>query len=197
MASSARSFPEERLLLQEITHRINNEFAAVIEIVSLTAARSSHDEVKLALAGVLELLHNYARVHRVLRVPTSSARIDASAYLRELCQSVSRCRLRYKNIELILLDQPLQIASDRCWLLGMIISELITNAFDHAFDRRGGKIQIETVSFGEFVECRVSDNGSAVEPIKVGSGLRIVDALMKTLGGTLDFHCGNKAPRLF
>ena len=192
MGSSARSFPEERLLLREITHRINNEFSAIIQTVSLTAARSSHDEVKLALAGILELLYNYARVHRALQVPPSRGRIDGSAYLRDLCHSISRSKLKYKNIDLILMDQPLQLASDRCWALGMIIAELVTNAFDHAFVQRGGMIRVETRSCEDFVECQVSDNGSACAPITTGNGLKIVQSLVDTLGGTFKFQCGEQ-----
>jgi hypothetical protein len=41
--------PEERLLLDELNHRINNEFTSLIGIVSLAAAASANDEVKRAL----------------------------------------------------------------------------------------------------------------------------------------------------
>jgi two-component sensor histidine kinase len=50
------------LLLREITHRVCNEFASAIQVVSLTAAKSPDGNVKAALAGVMEQLHNYARV---------------------------------------------------------------------------------------------------------------------------------------
>ena len=49
--------PQEHVLLHELNHRINNEFAAAISVVSLAAARSGNDEVKAALSGVAELLH--------------------------------------------------------------------------------------------------------------------------------------------
>jgi two-component sensor histidine kinase len=54
----------ERMLLHELNHRINNEFAAAISTVSLAARRSNIDEVKAVLSGVVELLHGYADVHR-------------------------------------------------------------------------------------------------------------------------------------
>ena len=44
--------PHERVLLHELNHRINNEFAAAISAVSVAAARSSHRAVKAALSGV-------------------------------------------------------------------------------------------------------------------------------------------------
>ena len=61
--ATEQSFPEERLLINELTHRINNEFASAISLVSLAAVRSSNREVKVALTSVVELLHHYADVH--------------------------------------------------------------------------------------------------------------------------------------
>ena len=90
MASSTYSTSAERLLLREISHRVNNEFASAIQVVSVAAARSGDRNVKAALTGVMEQLHNYARVHHALQMPASNDDIDASAYLRELCRSISR-----------------------------------------------------------------------------------------------------------
>jgi two-component sensor histidine kinase len=143
---------EERLLLKEITHRINNEFASVIQVVSSKAAKSSDNNVKAALSGVIEQLHNYARVHHALQMPANNDRIDASKYLRDLCQSISRSKLEDLNIELLLIEHPFQMSSERCWVMGMIVNELVTNALRHAFGHQsGGRIQIECRTFGSFV----------------------------------------------
>jgi two-component sensor histidine kinase len=66
--ATEQSFPEERLLINELTHRINNEFASAISLVSLAAVRSSNREVKVALTSVVELLHHYADVYRALQI---------------------------------------------------------------------------------------------------------------------------------
>jgi len=80
----------------------------------------------------MEQLHNYARVHHALQMPASNDDIDASAYLRELCRSISRSKLEHRNIELVLVECAFRMSSDRCWLMGMIVAELITNAVRHA-----------------------------------------------------------------
>jgi len=176
MASSKVSSTD--VLLREFTHRVKNEFASAIQVVSFAAEKSRDRNVKAALEGVMEKLHDYASVHRALQMPSGNDCIDASAYLRDLCGSISRSKLENKNIELVLVDRPFRMSSERCWLLGMIIAELITNAARHAFDSNGGTIRIECRPSGEFVECRVSDNGSASMPnVRPGSGLRIIDAL--------------------
>src|SRR5882762_7962904 len=70
------AFPEERVLLPELNHRINNEFASAINVVSLAAARSGNEAVRAALTGVTELLHRYAEVHRALQMPQRDSRMD-------------------------------------------------------------------------------------------------------------------------
>ena len=134
--ATEQSFPEERLLINELTHRINNEFASAISLVSLAAVRSSNREVKVALTSVVELLHHYADVYRALQMPEHRTRIDVAAYLEQLCLSISRSKLDYVKINLLLAAVPLSMQSDRCWRLGMIVYELITNAARHAGWRR-------------------------------------------------------------
>ena len=188
--SPTRPSSEERLLLREMTHRVNNEFASAIQVVSSMAARSPDSSVKAALASVMEQLHNYARVHHALQMPANNDRIDTAEYLRGLCRSISRSKLECRNIELLLVEDPFQMSAERCWMMGMIIAELIENAARHAFDQQtDGTIQIECRTSGSFVECRVSDNGStASAEVRPGNGLTIMKALAQELEGTFQFN---------
>ena len=120
------SFGDEGVLLHELNHRINNEFAAAISAVSVAAARSSDRAVKAALSGVGELLHHYADVHRALQTPDHDTPVDAATYLHQLCVSISRSKLEDMEIKLVLSAQSLQLPAERCWRLGMILYELIT-----------------------------------------------------------------------
>jgi two-component sensor histidine kinase len=162
----------------------------IVQAISLAAARSANDEVKIALAAAEDRLQNYARVHQALRVPEHGSLIDATSYLRQLCRAISRSRLDVKSVELVLVDRPLRMNSDRCWRLGMIVSELITNAARHAFHESGGVIRVDLRSSQSFVECRVTDNGTAAANIRPGHGLEIVEALAKGLDGKIDQQFG-------
>jgi two-component sensor histidine kinase len=177
----------DHLLVRELTHRVNNEFASVIGLVSLIAARSANDDIKQALVGVTNLLHNYAGVHRALQMPTYGTVINASDYIRALCQSIKRARLDHRGIELVLVEHPLHMHSERSWKLGMIVSELITNSARHAFASNEGTIRIELSASGPFVQCCVMDNGSSQGSNRPGDGLKIVDGLAKELNGEI-FH---------
>jgi two-component sensor histidine kinase len=188
-AMESSTYSTSEVLLREITHRVNNEFASAIQVVSFAAAKSPDRNVKAALAAVMEQLHNYARVHHALQMPARNDCIDASAYLRDLCGSISRSKLENRNIELALVASQFRMSSERCWLLGMIVAELITNAVRHAFGPQGGTIRIECRASGASVECRVSDNGSAsTAHFRPGSGLRIIEALAQKLDAEFQFN---------
>src|SRR6202035_1703298 len=171
--------PEELLLLDELNHRINNEFTSAIAIVFRAATRSADDEVKGALSGVAQLLHHFAQVHQALQPPDQEILVNAEGYLSKLCRSISRSKLDHMNIGLVLAAPPLLLESSRCWRLGMIVSELITNAARHAFSGRPGEIRVELWRDGGFVKCTVSDNGSAPVRFQPKRGLRIVEDLTK------------------
>jgi two-component sensor histidine kinase len=190
MKFATRPLPPEEMLLHELNHRVNNEFAAAISVVSLAAARPGNDEVKATLSAVVELLHQYAKVHRALQMPEHDTLIDAAAYLRQLCHSISRSQLDRKKIKLVLSAQPLWLPADHCWRLGMIVFELINNAVRHAFLGAEGEIRVELLRAGAFAQCSVVDNGSAPATIVPGRGLKIIDALSDSLGGRLEQSFG-------
>jgi two-component sensor histidine kinase len=193
--ASQRSLLQEQILLQELNHRVNNEFATAISIVSLATTASSNDKVKGALSRVADLLHRFADVHRALKMPEYDTPVDAAAYLRQLCRSISRSQLDGRQIELVLAAQPLQMSADHCWRLGMIVFELINNAARHAFPGREGKIRVELLRAGAFAKCSVTDNGSAAPTVRPGRGLKIIDELSKSLGGRFEQRFGPRGSR--
>lgn len=183
--------PSERVLLLELNHRINNEFTSAINFVSLAAVRTENAEVKIELNHVVELLHQYADVHRALKIPDRNVVIDGAEYLQTLCRSMSRSKLDRMGIKLVLSADTVWLHSERCWQLGMIVYELVTNVARHAFfENRDGEVRVELSLAGAFARCGVSDNGSAAAGARPGRGLRIVGDLAKSLGGQVDHSFG-------
>jgi two-component sensor histidine kinase len=183
-------FSEQLTLLHELNHRIGNEFASIVSIVSLAVRRTGNEEVKAALTSVADLVQRVVDVHRALQMPEYDAWIDAAAYLRKLCIAMSRSKLDYMKTKLVLAASPLRLRSDDCWRLGMIVHELITNAAKHAFPHGGGEIRVELFRAGAFVECRVLDSGSAPLKVQPGLGLKLVKELAKTLAGGIEQEFG-------
>ena len=84
----------QAVLLHELNHRINNEYASAISAVSLAAAHSGNEEVKLALSAVNELLHSYADVHRALQMPDQMWWLPSRASIQRVFRAATPLCLR-------------------------------------------------------------------------------------------------------
>jgi two-component sensor histidine kinase len=185
---------EQGTLLLELNHRISNEFTSAINVVSVAALHTVNDEVKAALSDVVELLHKYADVHRALKKPDRDAIVDGADYLRTLCRSVSRSKLDRRGIKLLFSSDSMWLHSERCWRLGMIVHELVTNATRHAsFEGGIGEIRIDLSRNDGFVKCVVSDNGAPPANVRPGRGLTILSELTQSLGGLIEHSFVNGA----
>jgi two-component sensor histidine kinase len=182
---------EGRTLLDELNHRIENEFASVINLVTYKAVWTDNIDAKEELSNVVDLLHQHVQVHSILTMPDGDTLVDAGEQLRKLGLAMSRSKLDRMNIRLVFSAEILPLESERCWRLALAIYELVTNAVRHArFDGRDGEIKISLMRAGSWVNCRVIDNGSGMGRIKLGRGLRIVGDLIMSLGGRIDRTCG-------
>jgi two-component sensor histidine kinase len=181
----------ERILVRELTHRINNQLTSAINVVTAAAVRTDHPEAKAALGNVVELLQEQANVHRVLAIPEDDALVDAAQYLRRLCLTITRSSLEPIGIHLSFQADTLPLEAERCWRLGMAIHELVTNSARHAcFDGRAGEIKIKLSLRDRVVNCIIADNGSLSARLKPARGLGIVRDLIESLGGRLEYGFG-------
>ena len=182
---------EGRTVLDELNHRIKNELASVINLVTFKAVWTDNVEAKEELGNVVDLLHQHVEVHNLLTMPDNDALVDAGEQLRKLGLAMSRCKLERMKIRLKLSTDTLPLDAGRCWRLTLVIYELVTNAVRHAcFEGRDGEIKINLMRAGSWVNCRVTDNGSGVGRIKPGRGLRIVGDLVLSLGSRIDRSFG-------
>jgi two-component sensor histidine kinase len=182
---------EGRTLLNELNHRIKNEFASIINLVTFNAVWTDNSDAKQALSNVVDLLHHHVAVHSLLTLPDSDTLVDAGDEIRRLGLAMSRCRLERMKVRLRLSADSLPLEAERCWRLALAVYELLTNCAQHAcFDNRDGEIKVELVRAGSWVNCRVSDNGSGLGRIKPGRGLRTVGELSASLGGRIDRTSG-------
>jgi len=191
ISSPMPSVSEMGTLLRELNHRINNQLAAAINLISIEAVRAEGTEAKASLSSAVELLHGCAEVHRALRMPEPETLIDAGVYVRRLCSALTVALLNRLDIQLTFKGESLPLQPERCWRLGLIVNELVTNVTKHArFEARSGHITIKLAHREGVVNCVVADNGSACPSGRQGQGLRIIRALARSLGGRLELGLG-------
>jgi two-component sensor histidine kinase len=181
------SVGEPLLYVAELLHRVNNEYASSISLASVMASRAASTEVKSALETVIEHLVQLATAHRVLLPPAVDGTVGLGDYLTRLCQAKVATELERRGTTLRLaVGSPLALDPARCWRVGLIVSELITNAARHGLPSGRGEILVSVAANAAHVVCRVSDNGAATATFRPSLGTRVVDALAAELDGQVD-----------
>jgi anti-sigma regulatory factor (Ser/Thr protein kinase) len=123
--------------------------------------------------------------------PVVDGTVDLGDYLTRLCQAKVAAELERRGTTLRLaVRSPLALDPARCWRVGLIVSELITNAARHGLPSGRGEIFISAGVNADGVVCRVSDNGAATAALRPGLGTRLVDALAAELDGHVERRFG-------
>lgn len=176
------------LLLQEMSHRVKNKFAMISSIIGIQA-RSSSPEVRSALEDVAARVNVMATVHNMLQLSRHDGLMDMEEYLPNLCASLRDALCGPRPITLSVKAIPIRLPADKALTTGLVVNELVTNAFKYAFtDDRHGAVQVVLTRSNDTLELSVVDNGRGVaEDRKTGLGTRLVTVLAAQLGGSAEW----------
>jgi len=187
------SLAEKEVLLKEIHHRVKNNLSIVSGLMSLQAAGMDSPAACKALAECRDRINTIALVHNTLYRSDNLAKIDYSVYARDLSRAVLDVCGRGGQVKLDISAESVFLEIDKAVDCGLILNELLTNAFKHAFPN-GSEGSIRVVfamrNDGHYSLC-VSDNGvglpADVDFQNPGTlGLKLVSLLTSQLKGSLD-----------
>lgn len=179
---------ERDLLMVEVNHRAKNSLAVAAALLSLQARRHPDREVRLLFEQSEDRLNAMARVHDLLSKSETAQRIDLATYVAQLCEALGgiadreRIRLRAE------VDSGLLLHSDIAFPLGIVLTELITNALKYAFpgDRTGSITTLAQRLPDNQVELMVRDDGVGMAQLREGSlGYGLVRSLVQQIGGKI------------
>lgn len=195
-------FAQDNVVLdREADHRIANNLGLIVSLLRLRAravgqqsGTMDRSEVSLLLDDVAARVDTVARLHRMLSHSHRDSLVDLSAYLRELCASLtsslsSGARVHFSHQT----NETCMLPPDQVLTLGLLASELVTNSVKYAHPA-GLPVQIE-------IQCResaglltveIADDGVGLpenfDPATDGGlGFRIVRSLAAQLGAKLRF----------
>jgi PAS domain S-box-containing protein len=182
---------ENELLLKEIHHRVKNNLQIISSFLNLQFSNISDYKAIRALETSKDRLHSMALVHTMLYESGSLDIIHFDQYLNNLLDYVDRSYNMNKEIELIQDSDPCVFGIDLAINLGLIITELVTNSFKHAFTS-GDKGSINVaLSFekNQSFKLLVSDTGTGYDSNLArrdnSLGLEIVDSLVEQISGKM------------
>jgi len=185
---------EKRILLGEIHHRVKNNLAIVSSLLNLQAhAFNNQPAVAEAFSQCRRRIQSMALVHEQLYRSHDLAKIDFPDYIRELVRRLAQAsRLQDQNITVCVNAEPISLGIDASIPLGLIITELVTNAFKHAFSQKtDGEIMVRMNKTDNAVQLSVTDNGAGLPEgfdLKnpVSFGLELVNLLTEQLNGKIE-----------
>jgi two-component sensor histidine kinase len=193
---------EKELLLKEIHHRVKNNLHVVTSLLSIQADYTNDPVVVHTLAEVQDRVRAIAGLHETLYSSPDLANIHFGQYMNRLLRDLDAVyNVSKENIELRMDAVDMVLGVDQALPLGLIVNELVCNAFKHAFpDQRKGKIEVSLRyaphdGAPHACELVVKDDGvpTAGNPKGVPSiGMQLVTMLVQQLQGMmmLDTHGG-------
>ncbi|MFT6502321.1 MAG: PAS domain S-box-containing protein [Crocinitomicaceae bacterium] len=189
---------EKELLFQEIHHRLKNNLAIISSILELQADKSNDPEFVRAIRDSQRRIKTTALAHEILYETDSIGSVDLNNYVENLLNNVldsfveenSRISLtKHVSIENFDIDHAIP--------LGLIINELMTNSFKHAFPgNRKGEIQIRIVQEEDVIIFNYEDNGIGLPKdfdinLSGSTGMIVVNSLIDQLEGELKINSEN------
>jgi two-component sensor histidine kinase len=180
----------QKLLMQEINHRVKNSLQLVGSMFNLQARRAGDPALVQALQEAYGRVTAVARVHERLYLSGHVGAVDLCEYLKAVCDDLQGVTTDHK----IVFDglEGISMNTDRAVLVALLIGELVTNAAKHAYPKDApGTIKVSVAPHGDAtVAVSVSDSGKGLpEGIELkngGLGMTIVDAFVAQSGATLD-----------
>ncbi len=168
---------EKDLLMQEVHHRVKNSLQLVRTLLQLQA-RAASEEVREELEEAAQRIMTIGAVHQRLYEGGSVAETDAASYLRGLFEDMQAMTAVADGQRAITLtSEAIRLPADNVTPLGLVISELVTNAMKYG----QGRIHVSLRRVEGGLEVVVEDEGpgftEGVEP--KGLGMRLVRALAK------------------
>ncbi|MCA9638504.1 MAG: PAS domain-containing protein, partial [Myxococcales bacterium] len=186
-----QALAERETLLREIHHRVKNNLQVISSLLHFQAKKARTPADVAAFAEGRDRLLAMILVHEKLYQSQELSRVPFGDYVRSLTGALlaSLDRDRRIAVDLALDDVllPIEVALPS----GMILCELLTNAFKYSFpEPRRGRVQIAVLRGGDTLYLRVSDDGigfpEGFEPDAVTSfGWQLVRNLSAQLDASL------------
>lgn len=194
------------MLLAEVNHRIANSLGLVGALIRMQSSMTSDQVAIDALQETQMRINAIASIHRRLYTNRQVGTVQVDEYLSSLLTELeASMRDEKRPHRVVLTAQPINLATDKVITLGLIVSELVTNAFKYAYpDGDPGEINVIVEQEDDALRVIVEDGGQGFDPsdpVKgTGLGMKILNAMAGSLKSELAYdpeHRGTRAILVF
>ena len=188
---------EKSLLYSELHHRAKNYLQTIYHILKSQEFLLKDTNGKKVINESLEKLKVISNTHEKLVIRKGKIQVDFLPFLKDmLYQLANQYNLKESELSFSTDTKNWFIKADSATWLGLVVNELISNAYKHARrEEEELKIDLELKREDDEMLLAVSDNGDGFEPGKdlresatgLSNGLELVSALIHKVQGKVDF----------
>lgn len=163
------SLTEKEVLLQEVHHRVNNNLNAIASLFDLQSSYIADEKVLSLLTESQQRIQTMALLHQQLYKSPDLTQIDFAEYVQAVVDKVLTYYYDYEPVQQIscAIDiLPITLNLETALPCGLLIDELVTNCFKHAFpEAQSGEVRISLSQKDDrLYHLVVSDNGVGFPP---------------------------------
>ncbi len=185
---------QNRLLLEEMRHRVANSLQIIASILLLKARAVASDDTRSHLKDAHSRVMSVAAVQEHLHMTDSVDQVEVATYLQKLCGGLASSMVgESQPVTISVSADTGRVLSAKAVSLGLIVTELVINALKYAFPRRreGATIHISYEIASEDWRLTVTDNGvghdaEIAAASESGLGTTIVKSLARQLGASVE-----------
>lgn len=193
-----KNLKEKNVLLKEIHHRVKNNLQLVSSLLNLQANKINNEDFSNAIKSSQDRIRSMAIVHEKLYQSKSLSEINLSNYLNTLIDEKLK-ETPDDQINFILDIPNVKFTIDKAIPLGLLINEMITNSYKHAFNSSKDntiKIQLIIKANDEGI-LKYEDNGTGLrQDYRVANphsmGMDLIESFVDQLDGKLDLKSTTK-----
>lgn len=189
-----KAISERETLLKEIHHRVKNNMQIITSLLNMQQRELNHPELTEAIEQSKLRIASMAAVHQILYKADDFNKLDFTKYLNELIELQIRSLSGERDkIKWTVKAENIFFNIDTSMPLGIMITEIITNAAKHAFnDHSEGSIYIEIDRNSDnHYQMKIGDNGNGlpdhIEPESLDTmGFTLIYSLIDQVNGMLE-----------
>ncbi len=197
----------QEALLREVNHRVANSLQLIASLVHLQAGALEDEAARAALQDTQSRIAAVMQVHRRLYTSDDVQNVDMGEYLGGLVVELQQSLATSGGQHPIRLDaEPIKLNPDKAVSLGVVVAELVTNAFKYAYpDGGAGEVRVAlTAALPDHLQLTVEDDGPGLgeKVVARGTGLgqRVIAAMARSLDSRVEYdptHRGTRAVLAF
>lgn len=194
-------------MLREVNHRVGNSLQLVSSFISLQMRLLTDEGARAALKESQARIEAVAHVHRRLYTSQDMSSVAMDEYLDGLIAELRKSLAPDRSSPVLTLRaEPLSVSTDQAVSLGVIVTELVTNAVKYAYapgERGEIRIVLESDRRNGRAVLTVEDDGPGLgdgQPKGTGLGGKIVSAMASGLRTAVEYdraHNGVRARLAF